>query len=178
MNFRILFPFYINTGSCILKSSHSGIVLNKNTRADRLDNIGKILKLQPKPHRILLNMDIIKWIFIFLSLVLWTDICAAIFLKPLIKSLKRSLWYGASDSSYGYHNSYPYGYNNYNSYGYHYGGGGGSSRYGSYYRPNKRGGGHRTGRTYTDIAKVINANPYAFVGSRPFPAQPFYPIGG
>ncbi|KAI8130167.1 hypothetical protein FF38_07858 [Lucilia cuprina] len=31
-------------------------------------------------------------------------------------------------------------------------------------------------RTYVDIAKVINPNPYAHVGGRPFPAQPFWPM--
>uniref|UniRef100_A0A1I8PZU2 Uncharacterized protein n=2 Tax=Stomoxys calcitrans TaxID=35570 RepID=A0A1I8PZU2_STOCA len=106
------------------------------------------------------------------------DLCAALFFKPWIKSFKKSLLYGYGGSrgyGYGYNNPYAYGYNrynNYNNYGY-YGGGG---RYGSYYGSHRQG--HRTGRTYSDIARVINPNPYAFVGSRPYPAQPFYPIGG
>ena len=34
--------------------------------------------------------------------------------------------------------------------------------------------GARRGRTYTDIARVINPHPYAFVGTQPYPAQPFW----
>lgn len=33
------------------------------------------------------------------------------------------------------------------------------------------------GRSYTDIARVINPSPYAFPGRSPFPAQPFWPFG-
>ncbi|KRF99761.1 uncharacterized protein Dwil_GK27220 [Drosophila willistoni] len=35
----------------------------------------------------------------------------------------------------------------------------------------------RSGRSYTDIARVINPNPYAFVGARNYPGQPFWPAG-
>ncbi|XP_017856356.1 PREDICTED: uncharacterized protein LOC108609152 [Drosophila arizonae] len=35
----------------------------------------------------------------------------------------------------------------------------------------------RNGRSYTDIARVINPNQYAFVGSRNYPGQPFWPAG-
>ncbi|KAH8406641.1 hypothetical protein KR222_001548 [Zaprionus bogoriensis] len=35
----------------------------------------------------------------------------------------------------------------------------------------------RSGRSYTDIARVINPQPYAFVGSRNYPGQPFWPVG-
>ncbi|KAL7729760.1 hypothetical protein ACLKA6_014626 [Drosophila palustris] len=35
----------------------------------------------------------------------------------------------------------------------------------------------RSGRSYTDIARVINPNQYAFVGSRNYPGQPFWPSG-
>lgn len=35
----------------------------------------------------------------------------------------------------------------------------------------------RTGRSYTDIARVVNPHPYAFVGSRNYPGQPFWPAG-
>ncbi|XP_017140350.1 uncharacterized protein LOC108154560 [Drosophila miranda] len=35
----------------------------------------------------------------------------------------------------------------------------------------------RGGRSYTDIARVVNPNPYAFVGSRNYPGQPFWPVG-
>lgn len=35
----------------------------------------------------------------------------------------------------------------------------------------------RGGRSYTDIARVVNPNPYAFVGSRNYPGQPFWPAG-
>lgn len=103
------------------------------------------------------------------------DVCNGLFFKPWIKSVKKSLLFGHGSSNYGYGNSHPYGYNNYNNYGYYYGGGGvGGGHYGSYRQQR----GQRMGRTYYDIAKVLNANPYAFPGSRPFPAQPFYPIGG
>ncbi|EDV91047.1 uncharacterized protein LOC6568613 [Drosophila grimshawi] len=39
------------------------------------------------------------------------------------------------------------------------------------YRP------ERNGRSYTDIARVVNPNQYAFVGSRNYPGQPFWPAG-
>ncbi|XP_034665125.1 uncharacterized protein LOC117899308 [Drosophila subobscura] len=35
----------------------------------------------------------------------------------------------------------------------------------------------RGGRSYTDIARVVNPNPYAFVGARNYPGQPFWPAG-
>jgi len=35
----------------------------------------------------------------------------------------------------------------------------------------------RSGRSYTDIARVVNPNQYAFVGSRNYPGQPFWPAG-
>lgn len=35
----------------------------------------------------------------------------------------------------------------------------------------------RTGRSYNDIARVINPNPYANIGGVPFPAQPFWTYG-
>ncbi|KAH8236822.1 uncharacterized protein [Drosophila bipectinata] len=35
----------------------------------------------------------------------------------------------------------------------------------------------RGGRSYTDIARVHNPNQYAFVGSRTYPGQPFWPGG-
>lgn len=35
----------------------------------------------------------------------------------------------------------------------------------------------RTARSYTDIARVVNPHPYAFVGSRNYPGQPFWPSG-
>lgn len=37
--------------------------------------------------------------------------------------------------------------------------------------------GDRLERSYTDIARVINPHPYAFVGSRNYPGQPFWPSG-
>ncbi|XP_073822533.1 uncharacterized protein [Musca autumnalis] len=110
-------------------------------------------------------------VFFLLVTICCSDVCSALFFKPWIKSLKKSLAYG---SRTGYYNPY-YGYNNNNYYGYY--GGGGGGYYGSYYRPGKRPGGKRTGRTYSDIARVVNPNPYAFVGQRPYPAQPFYPSG-
>ncbi|KAI8130513.1 hypothetical protein FF38_07853 [Lucilia cuprina] len=36
----------------------------------------------------------------------------------------------------------------------------------------------RSGRTYMDIARVINPNQYAHVGMQPYPGQPFWPQGG
>ncbi|XP_017058187.1 uncharacterized protein LOC108099303 [Drosophila ficusphila] len=35
----------------------------------------------------------------------------------------------------------------------------------------------RGGRSYTDIARVVNPNQYAFPGSRNYPGQPFWPSG-
>lgn len=49
---------------------------------------------------------------------------------------------------------------------------GGGSRYSS------SGGGGYQGRSYNDIAKVINPSPYAFPRSSPFPAQPFWTYTG
>lgn len=37
--------------------------------------------------------------------------------------------------------------------------------------------GSRGGRSYNDIARVINPNPYGNIGSVPFPAQPFWTYG-
>ncbi|XP_030370387.1 uncharacterized protein LOC115621008 [Scaptodrosophila lebanonensis] len=38
--------------------------------------------------------------------------------------------------------------------------------------------GERNGRSYSDIARVLNPDPYAFAGSYgPFPRQPFWPSG-
>ncbi|XP_037956554.1 uncharacterized protein LOC119686235 [Teleopsis dalmanni] len=58
-------------------------------------------------------------------------------------------------------------------------GGFGAYGYGGGYGGSRRsyGGGRRTGRTYSDIARVINPNPYAFVGRSPYPGQPFWPQG-
>lgn len=48
----------------------------------------------------------------------------------------------------------------------------------SYYNSQHPGGsGKRSGRTYSDIARVINPNPYVGVGARHYPNQPFYPQG-
>ncbi|XP_043652144.1 uncharacterized protein LOC122619343 [Drosophila teissieri] len=35
----------------------------------------------------------------------------------------------------------------------------------------------RGGRSYEDIARVVNPNQYAFPGSRVYPSQPFWPSG-
>uniref|UniRef100_A0A1I8NJJ6 Uncharacterized protein n=1 Tax=Musca domestica TaxID=7370 RepID=A0A1I8NJJ6_MUSDO len=112
-------------------------------------------------------------VFCLLFTICCIDVCSGLFFKPWLKSFKRSLGYGSSGR---YRNPY-YGYNNnyYNNYGYY--GGSGGGYYGAYHRPGRRPGGKRTGRTYSDIARVINPNPYAFVGQRPYPAQPFYPSG-
>lgn len=45
------------------------------------------------------------------------------------------------------------------------------------YGGNGRGQDGRQGRSYNDIARVINPNPYANIGSVPFPAQPFWTYG-
>ncbi|XP_061386168.1 uncharacterized protein LOC133321085 [Musca vetustissima] len=111
-------------------------------------------------------------VFVLLFTICYLDLCSTLFFKPWIKSLRKSVGYGNTGRYYGYQNPY-YGYNsNYYNYGY-FGSGGG----GGYNRPGRRPGGKRTGRTYSDIARVVNPNPYAFVGQRPYPAQPFYPIG-
>lgn len=36
----------------------------------------------------------------------------------------------------------------------------------------------RQGRTYDEIAKVINPNPYSNIGGVPYPAQPFWTYAG
>ncbi|XP_053947291.1 uncharacterized protein LOC129235564 [Anastrepha obliqua] len=54
---------------------------------------------------------------------------------------------------------------------------GGPHSAGAYYGRDRRGSNRRSGRTYSDIARVVNPQPYAFVGARPFPGQPFNPIG-
>ncbi|XP_004534244.1 uncharacterized protein LOC101458053 [Ceratitis capitata] len=46
-----------------------------------------------------------------------------------------------------------------------------------HYGRDRRGNNRRSGRTFGDIARVVNPQPYAFVGARPFPGQPFNPIG-
>ncbi|KAM7362769.1 uncharacterized protein ACRADG_013324 [Cochliomyia hominivorax] len=112
-------------------------------------------------------MNFLNILFILIVTMLCSDLCAALFL-PLLKSLKSKLLYDSYAPSYGYRN--PYG-----GYGYRAGFYGGPS-YGNYPR-RYRGGRKRTGRTYSDIARVINPNPYAFVGKQPYPAQPFYPRG-
>lgn len=45
------------------------------------------------------------------------------------------------------------------------------------YDGNSRGRDARTGRSYNDIARVINPNPYGNIGGVPFPAQPFWTYG-
>lgn len=40
------------------------------------------------------------------------------------------------------------------------------------------GGSKYHGRSYNDIAKVLNPNPYAFPRQSPFPAQPFWTFSG
>lgn len=49
-----------------------------------------------------------------------------------------------------------------------------------YYRGYSGGSGHRSGggRSYNDIARVINPSPYANVRGVPFPAQPFWTYTG
>lgn len=46
--------------------------------------------------------------------------------------------------------------------------------YSSGYRGGRRGG----GRSYNDIARVLNPSPYANVRGVPFPAQPFWTFTG
>ncbi|XP_065362870.1 uncharacterized protein LOC135956341 [Calliphora vicina] len=123
-------------------------------------------------------MKFLNILFLLIVTMLCSDVCVGLFL-PLLKGLKRKLTYGGYAPSYGYrspHVGYGYGAGYYGGYG--------SSSYGNYYSAAKpyyprrhRGGSKRTGRTYSDIARVINPNPYAFVGRRPYPAQPFYPQG-
>lgn len=45
------------------------------------------------------------------------------------------------------------------------------------YDSSGRGREGRGGRSYNDIARVINPNPYANIGGVPFPAQPFWTFG-
>ncbi|XP_023300399.2 uncharacterized protein LOC111682638 [Lucilia cuprina] len=124
-------------------------------------------------------MLLLKISFLLCVIILCSDLCAGVFL-PLLKGLKKKLIYGSYAPSYGYRTPYVAGYG----YGGGYYGGYNQSPYGKYYSGAKpyyprrhRGGRKRTGRTYSDIARVINPNPYAFVGRRPYPAQPFYPQG-
>lgn len=121
-------------------------------------------------------MKLLNIFLIVFVTVLCSDLCVGIFL-PLLKGLKKQLIYGSYAPNYGYrspHYGYGYGYNG-GYYGSRYGNGGYGVRP---YKPQRYPGGpKRTGRTYSDIARVINPNPYAFVGQRPYPAQPFYPQG-
>lgn len=51
--------------------------------------------------------------------------------------------------------------------------------FGSRYSSSGGGGsGGYQGRSYNDIAKVINPSPYAFPRQSPFPAQPFWTYTG
>uniref|UniRef100_A0A1A9W6G8 Uncharacterized protein n=1 Tax=Glossina brevipalpis TaxID=37001 RepID=A0A1A9W6G8_9MUSC len=102
---------------------------------------------------------------IVLVLMLFCQLSESIFF-PIVKDFKHKL-FGPYGREADYNNNYnPYGnyYRNSPTTQYHPNSGGSSS--------SKRGG-----RTYSDIASVINGNPYAFVGSRPFPSQPFWPQG-
>lgn len=45
-------------------------------------------------------------------------------------------------------------------------------------RYSQGGGQSNRGRSYNDIAKVINPSPYAFPRQSPFPAQPFWTYAG
>lgn len=47
----------------------------------------------------------------------------------------------------------------------------GFSRYRGESRPTN------SGRSYNDIARVINPNPYNNIGSNPYPGQPFWTYG-
>lgn len=49
--------------------------------------------------------------------------------------------------------------------------------YGGYSGGN-RGGRRSSGRSYNDIARVLNPSPYANVRGVPFPAQPFWTYAG
>ncbi|KAG4077745.1 hypothetical protein HA402_011174 [Bradysia odoriphaga] len=49
----------------------------------------------------------------------------------------------------------------------------GNGQYNSYNRDREG----RGGRSYNDIARVINPNPYGNIGAVPFPAQPFWTYG-
>lgn len=101
--------------------------------------------------------------------LLFSNLCIGLFL-PLLKGLKKNLIYGSYAPSYDYHGSHASFYGSY-----------GRPSFENYYSGNrpyrKRGIQKRAGRTYSDIARVLNADPYAFVGRRPYPAQPFYPQG-
>lgn len=55
----------------------------------------------------------------------------------------------------------PYGYYGYRNRGY-----------------NGNGGRKKGGRSYTDIARVLNPSPYANPRGVPFPGQPFWPYTG
>lgn len=48
--------------------------------------------------------------------------------------------------------------------------------FGSDYGQSERAEPYR-GRSYNDIARVINPSPYAFPRSSPYPAQPFWTFG-
>lgn len=47
----------------------------------------------------------------------------------------------------------------------------------SRYSASDSGGGYQ-GRSYNDIARVLNPSPYAFPRQSPFPAQPFWTYTG
>lgn len=48
----------------------------------------------------------------------------------------------------------------------------------SRYSASSGSGGGYQGRSYNDIARVINPSPYAFPRQSPFPAQPFWTYTG
>lgn len=52
--------------------------------------------------------------------------------------------------------------------------------FGSRYNSGGGGGGGDgyQGRSYNDIARVINPSPYAFPGRSPYPSQPFWTYSG
>lgn len=104
---------------------------------------------------------------IVLILILFCKLSDSLFF-PIVRDFKHKLF-----SPYGRESDYSH-YNT--QYGYPYGSSYRNSPATQYY-PNNAGSSKRGGRTYSDIARVVNGNPYAFVGSRPFPSQPFWPQG-
>lgn len=103
-------------------------------------------------------MNVLNIILLLFHTLLCIDFSCGLFWP---KALASAFLHGADRNPY-YGNGY-------------YGGGGGQAYH---HRPQKRrGGGRRSGRTYNDIARFVNPNPYAFPGVQPYPAQPLWSSG-
>uniref|UniRef100_A0A034WL54 uncharacterized protein LOC105231704 n=1 Tax=Bactrocera dorsalis TaxID=27457 RepID=A0A034WL54_BACDO len=108
-------------------------------------------------------MKLLLFTMLFILLANVAEICSG-YSWPLAKAIR-----GYQQGVSGYYGA---------DYGYYGGAYSGQGQYGyDQYGRDRRGNNRRTGRTFSDIARVVNPQPYAFVGARPYPGQPFNPIG-